>query len=60
MTGSRTGNGWGPDKKLLSRKVQIDIKHQGYYYKCKNCGAILSSMNDDCGCKDAFMQVFDA
>ena len=55
-----SSNRWGVDKKLMSRKSQIDIKHQGYYYKCRNCGAILSSMNDDCGCKDAFMQVFDA
>lgn len=55
-----SSNRWGVDKKLMSRKSQIDIKHQGYYYKCRNCGAILSSMNESCGCDDPFMQVMDA
>lgn len=50
---------WGVNKKLLSWQSQIDIQHQGYYYKCKKCRAVLSSMNDDCGCSEPFMQVFD-
>ena len=52
-------NNWGVNKRLIGKKSQIDIQHQGYYYKCKKCGIILSSMNDDCGCSEPFMQVFD-
>lgn len=45
--------------KLLPRHARIDIEYKGYYYRCLNCGVILASLNDNCGCKDAHYDVFD-
>ena len=44
---------------FVGNQAYIDIMHVGHYYKCKRCHVVLSSLNDDCGCREPFMQVFD-
>ena len=47
-----------PSLKYVSRATRIDIEHQGYGYVCRNCGAVLSSLNQYC-CSDPDTDVFD-
>ena len=47
-----------PSLKNVSRAIKIDIEHQGYGYVCRNCGAVLSSLNQYC-CSDPDTDVFD-
>ena len=42
----------------VPRAIKIDIEHQGYGYVCRNCGAVLSSLNQYC-CSDPDTDVFD-
>ena len=34
-----------PSLKYVSRATRIDIEHAGYGYVCRNCGAVLASLN---------------
>lgn len=43
----------------LSKSSRIDIEYKGYYYRCMNCGTVLASLNDDCGCENSHYDVHD-
>ena len=47
-----------PSLNYVSRATRIDIEHQGYGYVCRNCGAVLSSLNQYC-CSDPDTDTFD-
>ena len=47
-----------PSLKNVPRATRIDIEHAGYGYVCRNCGAVLASLNQYC-CSDADTDVFD-
>ena len=47
-----------PSLKYVSRATKIDIEHVGHGYVCRNCGAVLSSLNQYC-CSDADTDTFD-
>ena len=47
-----------PSLKNVPRATRIDIEHVGHGYVCRNCGAVLSSLNQYC-CSDADTDAFD-